>query len=163
MTWLTWLKWGGMAAAIGAYSFLWFHLGGASSETNLANYKTDVEGQHVAQLQAVLDTMGQHDQQAAAQHAADRKVIDAYDLEKALPPATAGLVERMRIVEGASCGASGGQLPGNRPLAGGVDPARGVPGSDPEADRLLQAAFDAGTRDALRLNAVTKLAPKASH
>ena len=56
-----------------------FYLGGLHANNELANYKTAVEAQHVTQLQAVVATMNQHDNAAAAQHAADQKVIDAYE------------------------------------------------------------------------------------
>lgn len=136
-----------------------FYLGGLHADNQLANYKTAVEAQHLTQLQAVVATMTQHDNQAAAQHAADEKVIDAYDTEKALPPATAGVVERMRLVEAASCSAGNRVLPSSGVLAGGAQSTGGISRSDAEGDRLLQAALDAADRDADRLNAVVKLAP----
>jgi hypothetical protein len=136
-----------------------FHFGGLSADDKLANYKTAVEAQHAAQLQAVVATMTEHDTQAAAQHAKDQGVIDAYDAQKDLAPVTAGIVQRMRLVEAASCSAGGGVVPGAAALAGGTDAAGGVSGSHAESDRLLQAALDAAARDADRLNAVIKLAP----
>lgn len=136
-----------------------FYLGGLRGDSQLANYKTSVEAQHVTQLQAVVATMNQHDNAAASQHAADQKVIDAYDTEKALPPATAGVVQRMRLVEAATCSAGDRQLPSSGAVAGRAQAAGGIPRSDAEGDRLLQAALDAADRDADRLNTAVKLAP----
>lgn len=137
-----------------------YRVGGLRSAAQLSAYKAAVEAQHVAQLEAVVKTMDEHDQQAAAQHAADRRVIDAYDLQKSLPPATAGLVERMRFVEAAACGAGDRVVPSTGPVASGVHAAGGIPRGDPEGDRLLQAALDAADHDATRLNAMRLLAPK---
>lgn len=157
---LTYIKLGAGAVLLALVAGASYHFGGLSSDDKLNAYKTAVEAQHAAQLQAVVDTMTEHDKQAAAQHAADQKVIDAYDLQKSLPPITAGLVERMRLVEAASCRAGHSVLPGAGPVARGTDAAGGVPGGDPEGDRLLQAALDAASHDAARLNAVRQLAPK---
>lgn len=157
---LTYIKLGAAVVALAIAAGAGFHFGGLSADDKLNAYKTAVEAQHVAQLQAVVNTMTEHDKQAAAQHAADQKVIDAYDLQKSLPPITAGLVERMRLIEAASCRAGHSVLPGAGPVAGGADAASGVPAGDPEGDRLLQAALDAAAHDAARLNAVRQLAPK---
>jgi hypothetical protein len=156
---ITYLKWGGIAALAALLVGGGYHFGGLSADDKLNAYKTAVEGQHAVQLQAVVATMTMHDNQAAAQHAADQKVIDSYDLQKSLPPVTAGLVERMRVVEAASCAAGNRVVSIAGPVASGAQAASGVPGSDSEGDRLLQAALDAAARDSTRLNAVVKLAP----
>lgn len=159
MTPLQYAKLGGVLFACLLLSGGGYHLGGLAAEAKLSAYKTAVEAQHATQLQAVVNAMTQHDNQAAARHAADRKVIDAYDLQKDLPLATAGIVERMRLIEAAAPCASGPQLPAAGSVAGRAQAAGGIPRCDPEGDRLLQLALDAADRDAARLNAAVKLAP----
>lgn len=157
---IAYLKLVGIAAAVALLLAIGWHFGGLSSAKDLAAYRTAVEAQHAVQLQAVVDTMTQHDKQAAAQHAADQKVIDAYDLQSKLPPITAGFVQRMRLIEAAACSAGDRVLPSPGSLAGGADAAGGIPGGDAEGDRLLQVALDKAAGDSLRLNAVVKFAPK---
>jgi hypothetical protein len=158
MTPILYAKIGGIAAL--AVLLLWtgWHFGGLSKDDQLNKYRTAVEAQYAANLKTVADTINKQIRDGVTVRAAQQKVIDAYDTEKALPPATAGIVERMRIVESASCAASR-DVPKAGTLAGGIEGARGVPRSNTEADRLLQAALDAADRDADRLNAAVKLAP----
>lgn len=157
---LTYIKLGAEALVLAAVAGASFHFGGLSKDDELNRYKTVIEAQHVGQLQAVVKTMDEHDKQAAAQRAADKRVIDDYDLQKSLPPITAGVVQRMRLVEAASCRADGSLVSGAGSVAGGTDAAAGIPRGDPEGDRLLQAALDAAARDASRLYAAIRLAPK---
>jgi hypothetical protein len=154
----TWMKLAAIGIVLATLFIVGFHFGGMSSAEKLAKYQTDVEAQYAANLKTVADTLNKQIQDGVAERAAQQKVIDAYDLEKALPPVTAGVVERLRYIESASCTA-GHQLPGAPAVAGGAQAASGVPGGVSELDRLHQAAFDAAARDASRLNAVVKLAP----
>src|SRR5258708_38758805 len=92
MTPLAYLKWGGIAAALLSYSWLWFHLGGLSS-------KTALEAQHVAQLQAVVATMENNARDAAAAHAKQQRAIDAYDAPNDVPdPASVGSAHRVLLL-----------------------------------------------------------------
>jgi hypothetical protein len=159
MTPLLYAKIGGVMMLIALLFGAGYHLGGLSADDKLNAYKTAVEAQHAAQLQAVVTTMDEHDHQAALERMANQKVIDTYDLQKNLPPITAGLVERMRLVEAAAACADDSGLPKTGAVAGGAQAASGIPRSDPEAERLLQAALDAADRDSGRLNAAVKLAP----
>lgn len=152
-------KIGGAVALAALLLFTGWHFGGMSSAEKLAKYQTAVEAQYAANIKTVADTLNQQIQDGLTARAAQQKVIDAYDLEKALPPATAGIVGRMRLVESASCAASR-DLPKAGTLVGGTDAASALPGSNAEGDRLLQAALDAADQDADQLNAVVKLAPK---
>lgn len=159
---ISYLKIGGIAVLAAFLVWTGYHFGGLSADDKLANYKTAVEAQHAAQLQAVANVMTQHDQQAAAQHAADQKVIDAYDEQKNLAPVTAGIVQRMRIIEAAACSAGDRVVPAGGVLASGTQDTSAKPASDPVTQRLsqlTQAAFDACAADAKQLNAVVKLAP----
>lgn len=158
MTPILYAKIGGIAALAAALLWAGWHFGGLSSAEKLANYQTTVEAQYAANLKTVADTLNKQIKDGVAERAAQQKVIDAYDLEKALPPVTAGVVERLRYIESTSCTASH-QLPGAAAVAGGAQAAGGVPGGLSELDRLHQAAFDAAARDASRLNAAVKLAP----
>lgn len=155
---LAYIKLGAAAVVLGAVATASFHFGGISADDKLNTYKTAVEAQYAANLKTVADTLNKQIQDGVADRAAQQKVIDAYDTEKALPPATAGLVERMRIVESASC-AAGRDLPKAEPVASGAQSPSRVPASDSEGQRLLQAALDAADRDADRLNTIIKLAP----
>jgi hypothetical protein len=155
---MTYLKIGGIAALAAMLLWIGWHFGGMSSDEKLANYKTAVEAQYAANLKTVADTLNKQIQDGAADRAAKQKVIDAYDTEKALPAATAGVIERLRYIEGASCPASG-QLPAAGAVASGAQAASGVSGRGAEIDGLLQDALDAASRDAQRLNVMRKLAP----
>jgi hypothetical protein len=159
VTAIAYAKWIGIATLIAAIAVFSFRQGGLASEAKLAAFQSEVQAQHVVQLQAVVHTMTEHDNAAAEQHAADRKVIDAYDTQKSKSPVTAGVVERMRVVEAAACSPSNRVLPSSGSVASGAESTGRVPRSDAEGDRLLQAALDAADRDADRLNAVVKLAP----
>jgi hypothetical protein len=156
---ITYLKLGGIAALAAFLLWTGYHFGGLSADGKLANYKTAVEAQHAAQLQAVANVMAEHDRDAAAQRASQQKVIDAYDTQILQPLPTAGIVERVRLVEAASCSSSNRVVPSAGALAGGAQAAGGVPRSNAEGDRLLQAALDAADRDSARLNVAVKLAP----
>lgn len=155
---LTYIKIGAAIALLGAVAAAGFHFGGLSADDKLANYKTEVQSQYATNLKTVADTLNKQIQDGITARAALQKVVDQYELEKSLPPATAGVVERLRLIESASC-AAGRDLPKAGTLAGGPQAASGIPASLPELDRLHQAAFDAADRDAKRLNTVVKLAP----
>jgi uncharacterized protein (DUF58 family) len=161
MTPILYAKIGGIAALALALLAGGYHFGGLSADAELANYKTAVEAQHAAQLQTVASVMTQHDQQATLERAAQQKVIDAYDEQKNLAPITTGIVERVRLIEAASCSAGSRVVPSPGPVARGADAGSGVPRGDSEGDRLLQAALDAAARDSARLAAVIQFKPKA--
>lgn len=158
MTPILYAKIGGAVALAALLIGLGWHFGGMSSAEKLAKYQTDVETRYAANLKTVADTLNKQIQDGITARAALQKVVDQYELEKSLPPATAGVVERLRLIESASCAASS-DLPKAGTLAGGPQAAGGIPASLPELDRLHQAAFDAADRDAKRLNTVVKLAP----
>jgi hypothetical protein len=152
-------KIGGIAALAGLLLWTGWHFGGMSSDDKLANYRTAVEAQYAANLKTVADALNKQIKDGVAERAAQKKVIDAYDEEKLKPPATAGIVERLRYIQGPGC-ATSSQLPAAGAMASGVATAGGIPAGISELDRLHQAAFDAADRDSKRLNAAVKLAPK---
>jgi hypothetical protein len=156
---LTYIKIGAVVLVLGVVGAAGFHFGGLSADDKLANYKTEVQAQYAANLKTVADALNQQIKDGVTARAALQKVVDQYELEKALPPATAGVAERLRFIESASC-AAGHQLPGAGAVAGGSDATSGVSAGLSELDRLHQAAFDAADRDADRLNTVVQLAPK---
>jgi hypothetical protein len=156
---LAYIKIGAAVIVLCVVSTASFHFGGLSADNKLANYKTSVQAQYAANLKTVADTLNQQIQDGVADRAAKQRIIDAYDAEKLKPPITAGVVERLRYVESASCAASH-QLPQAGTVAGGAAATGGVPPSVSELDRLHQAAFDAADRDSKRLNAAVMLAPK---
>jgi hypothetical protein len=100
---VAYLKWGGIAALTLALVAGGYHFGGLSADDKLNAYKTAVEAQHAAQIQAVVDAMTKHDKQAAAQHAADQKAIDRYDANKDVPdPASIGTAHRVLLIAASS-------------------------------------------------------------
>jgi hypothetical protein len=154
-------KIGAALALIAACLSAGYHFGRLSADNQLNAYKSAVEAQHVVQLNAVVATMTEHDTEALAQHTADQRIVDAYDLQKTLPPVTAGFVTRLRVVETTACSAGARVVSGAGPVASGIDSSSAISRSDAEGDRLLQAALDAADRDAEQLNAVIHLAPHA--
>lgn len=148
-------------AVLAAASAASFHFGGLSSAKDLAVYKTDVEAQHAAQLKAVADVYQKQLVDAQAHALTQQGIID--DLNQKLDNAgssDSGLAQRVLDDQAA---ASAAACRSSVPKAGAVATANagasGVPRGDPEAVRLLQGAFDAGTRDADRLRAAQALSP----
>jgi hypothetical protein len=151
-------KIGGAVALAALLVWTGWHFGGMSSAEKLAKYQAAVEAQYAANLKTVADTLNKQIQDGIAKREALQKVVDQYELEKSLPPATAGVVERLRYIQGPSC-AAGSVLPGAGTVAGGSQAPSGVPSRSAEIAGLLQSALDAASRDAARLNAIIKLAP----
>lgn len=151
-------KLAGAAAILAVVGAGCWHFGGLSKQDELDKFKTAQQAQYAANLKTVADTLNKQIQDGIADRAKLQKVIDAYDLEKTLPPITAGVVERLRYIQGASCAANN-PVPGAGAVAGGAQAAGGVPASLSELERLHQAAFDAAARDSQRLNAMRQLAP----
>jgi hypothetical protein len=146
---------------LAAVAIAFFHFGTLSSERDLATYKTAVEAQHATQVQAVADAYYKQLTAAAAAAVSQQGVID--DLNEKLKnsgSSAAGLAQRVLDDQAAAVSANCGPVPKAGTMAAGNAPAPGVPRSDPEAVRLLQSTFDAGTRDADRLRAAQALAPK---
>lgn len=162
MTPIAYIKYGAIAAALIGYSFLWFHLGGLSSDVKLANDKTAQEAQYAANLKTVADTLNKQIQDGVASRAAQQRIIDAYDQEKAKPAVTAGLAGELRdATQAASC-PPGRQLPAAGTVARGTQTPATQSAGDPRLDRLselTQAVFDASDADAKQMNAMIKLAP----
>ena len=157
---LTYIKLGAAALLLAIAAGAGFHFGSLSADDKLNAYKTAVEGQHAAQLQAVVNAMTEHDQQAAAQHAADQRVIDAYDAAKAVPdPVAIGLAHRVYLVAASASGAECSQLPAARAVAARTQAPSAIPGGDPSIIGRIQDVIDACTADADQLNAMVKLAP----
>ena len=145
MNWLNLVK---LVLAVGC---LWYAFRLGEDHVNAKDEKT-----HITQLKAVVTAL---DAQAAARVAAEKKIEDvqnAYDAVKDLPPLTLGLAERVLYQPASACS---NPVPSPSAVAGVAQAAGAVPASDPEAVRLLQAAFDAGSADALQLDTAIKLAP----
>lgn len=161
--WLAYAKLGAIAVLVAAAAGAGFHFGGLSADDKLNAARAEQSAEDAAQLRIVVATLQKNARDAKADHDAQQKVIDDYDVQSKLPPITTGIVERMRLVEStaAPC-ASGYRVPASGGLAGGADATGGVPRCDPEGDRLLQVALDKAAADSLRLDAAVKLAPKHS-
>jgi hypothetical protein len=133
-------------------------LAGGSFKVGRLSIDDAVQKEHAQMAAATTAALLARASEHAAKLAVQQKVVNAYDAAKDLPdPATAGLAQRMFIVETAA--ACGDQVREAGSLAGGAQAPGGVPRGDPEGLRLLQAALSAGSRDALRLNAAVQLAP----
>lgn len=145
-----------------------FHFGGlgpkvdlAKEQTSFANYKTDVEAQHAAQLKAVADVYQKQLVEAQAHALTQQGIIN--DLNEKLAGAgssDSNLAQRVLDDQAAAAAAACRR---GVPKAGAVAAAdagsSGVPRGDPEAVRLLQGTFDAGLHDAIRLRGAQALSP----
>jgi hypothetical protein len=157
---ITYLKLGGILALAAALIAGGFHFGGLGPKADLAAYKTAVERQHAAQLAAVAKAYEDQVLAAQADHAAQQKVIDAYDAAKDAPdPVTTGLAHRVYIAAAAASGAECGQLPPARAVASRTQASGAIPGGNPSIIGRIQDVLDACTADADQLNAMVKLAP----
>lgn len=160
----------GAAALLLALAFgAGFHFGSLSADDKLNAYRTAVEAQHAAQLQAVVDTMTAHDNQAAAQHAADQRVIDRYDATQGIPdPASVGTAHRVLLLAASFDGTGDCPVQQTGPLAGGSAPSAGgtreTRQAQPGLIQVLEADLDdyiaACGRDDKRLILTQGLAPK---
>lgn len=73
-----------------------------------------------------------------------------------IDPVVTGIASRLYAYTGATeCAVRGTGV-----TTGGTIPASGIPRGDPEAKRLSQDAFDAGSRDAKRLNLCRTVWPR---
>lgn len=160
---VTYIKIGGALAVVAGASGAGFHFGSLSADAKLADYKTSVEAQHAAQLQAVTDDLTAQIQTSDAKRAALQKVVDAYDQEKDKRDSdTADLAQRLQHAQAAAASAGRCSVPAAGSVASGTQAASPQPGSDQSAERLsglTQAVFDACSADAKQLNAVVQLAP----
>jgi hypothetical protein len=147
---LTYIEMGAAVALLTVSAGAGYHFGGLAS-------KTALEAQHVAQLQAVVDAMDENARQAAADHATQQRVIDAYDATKNIPdPASIGTAHRVLIVAAAGGGCP---VPEAGTLAGRTaDAARSAVGPS-EVERRLDDYIQACGRDDKKLTAAQALAP----
>jgi hypothetical protein len=143
------LKWDILGVVCALMIVFGYWLGGKAPTAALERLRAE-------QAQAATQALLAQRAEATAQADALNSVVEKYDAIKDLEPVSAGVVERLRLLAPANCR----PVPGAPTVAGGTDPAGGIPGSPPEADRLLQAALDAASRDARRLDALIQLAPK---
>jgi hypothetical protein len=159
---MVYVKIGAVVLVLGAAAAAGFHFGGLSADDKLANYKTEVQAQNAANLKTVADTLNAQIKDGAIRRAAMQVIIDAYDLDKAKPPITAGLAGELRdAARAASCPASS-HVSQAGSVAGGTQGATAKPGSGPSAERLsglVQDVFDTSDADAKQMIAMIKLAP----
>lgn len=161
MTPLAYAKWGGIAAALLAWSWLCFHQGGLGPTAAL-------ERDHADMAEATTKALLAQAAQAAADHASQQRVIDAYDATKDIPdPASIGTAHRVLLLAGAACGDSD-PVPETGPVASGGAHSSGGAGETPKAQsrlvQVLEADLDdyigACGRDDDRLVLTQGLAPK---
>lgn len=128
-----------------------YHFGGLAS-------KTALETDHAAQLQAVVDRLDENAREAAADHAKQQRVIDAYDATKDIPdPASIGTAHRVLILAAAGGGCP---VPETGAVAGGApDPARVAIGPS-RVEQALDAYIKACGRDVKKLTAGQALASR---
>lgn len=148
MTPLAYLKIGGIIALVAGLFGLGYHFGGLS-------FKTALEANHAAQLQAVVNRLDENARAAAADHAHLQGVIDAY-LAKPIDPIVPGIAHRVYVFAASACG---GGVPQAATLAGHVPGPTPIALGPSEVERRLDDYIRACDQDARRLTAVQALAP----
>lgn len=161
---ITYVKAGAIGLAVLLLVGLGFYLGTLKGDASAATAKTAAEGLHTAQLQAVVTALDNNARQAAADHVAQQKVIDAYDAIKDIPdPASIGTAHRVFLLA-ASAGSCA--VPEGASVAGGSPGATGSAREAPKAQQRLVVEADlndyiaACGRDDKRLTLAQGLAPK---
>jgi len=140
---ITWLKFGGIAAALlGLFAF------GYWTGEREGNLKLQTEEAQIAT--ATANSLETQRMQYEAQAAAQQKRIDAYDALKDIPDIIS-LPLATRVLLGTAC-PDRSAVSDTAAGAGRAQGASGVPASDAEAVRLLSNVFAAGGRDSLRLD-----------
>ena len=166
---LAYIKIGAGLALLAIATGAGFHFGSLSADDKLNAYKTASEAQHVAQLQAVVTTLDNNARQAAADHASQQKVIDAYDATKNVPdPASIGTAHRVLLIAASSAGTGNCPVQQTGPVAGGSPGSSGGAGETPKAQSRLVSLVEADLddyiaacgRDDKRLVLTQGLAPK---
>lgn len=162
MTWLTYAKWGGIAAGIIAFAALWFHLGGLSSHATL------IAAQRDSALSALKATQDELTEQAT-ESTRRQGVIDEYDRTKDVPDSVGVNVSRMLVQSIGECAGvpeAGSLAGGSAPAAQGAGQAEGARGSLERVRASLgrvreatDAYVQACVADDKQLAAVIKLGP----
>ena len=148
---LVYIKLGAAAVLLAIAAGAGYHFGGLAS-------KTALEAQHAAQLQAVVNRLDENARQAAADHASQQKVIDAYDATKDIPdPASVGTAHRVLLL---AASAGGCPVPEAGTVAGGAPRPAPIAIGPSEVERRLNDYIQACGGDAKRLIATQGLAPK---
>jgi hypothetical protein len=138
--------------AAGAGLLFWaYHLGGNASRAAL-------EADHAAMATAATKALLAQAAQAAADHASQQRVIDAYDATKDIPdPASVGTAHRVLLL---AAGAGDCPVPEAAAVAGGAPRAPAVTIGPSEVERRLDDYIQACGEDTKLLRTVQALAPK---
>jgi hypothetical protein len=145
---LLYLKLGAIIAMAAALLATGYHIGSLSS-------KTALEADHAAQLQAVVNVMDENARQAAADHAHQQGVIDAYHATP-IDPLVAGAAHRVYVY---AASASGCGVPQAGAVAGGAQASAPVAFGPSEVERALDDYIQACSADAAQMNPMIALAP----
>ena len=148
MTPALYLKLGAIVAMVAALFAAGYHIGGLSS-------KTALEAQHTAQLQAVVNAMDENARQAAADHAHQQGVIDAYHATP-IDPLVAGAAHRVYVYAASACG---GSVPQAASVAGGAQASAPIALGPSEVERALDDYIHACSADAAQMTPMIALAP----
>lgn len=104
-----------------------------------------LERDHAAMAEGMAKALIARQTEHQAEMTRVNNLVRAYE-SQAIDPVVPGIAGRLYKYTLSQC-----SLPTPGPAAGGTRPPSGVSRGDPEAQRLSQAAFDAGARDAGRL------------
>lgn len=145
---ITYLKLGGILAAIALIFVIGFHFGGMGPKTKL-------EGFQAAQAENTAKAVLAERASAATELARVNTILKGYQ-DEILKPVDSTIAERVLY---RACPA-GSPVPSAGSHAGGTVSASPQPRGDPESQRLLQTVFDACTHDANQLTAIQQAWPK---
>lgn len=127
-----------LAVVVGLFG-LGFHFGGMGPTAALGRLQA---AQSADVAKAVLAERAS----AAAELARVNGILRGYE-NAPIDPIVPGIA--VRVLRAACPSVS--QMPSAGPNASGIDAPSGIPGSDPEIERLSQDAYTAGAKDAARL------------
>lgn len=145
---ITYLKLGGILAAIALIFVIGFRFGGMGPKAKL-------EGFQATQAENTAKAVLAERASAATELARVNTILRGYQ-DAPIDPISTGLAHRVFVYANAA-GCSVSKTGANPAAVGGAGP---VPHGDPELERLSQAAFDAGTHDAKELTALQAAYPR---
>lgn len=155
---LVYIKLGAAAVLLAIATGAGYHFGGLSGSVKAADAQTALERDHASMAQAATTALLAQAAQAAADHASQQKVIDAYDATKDIPdPASIGTAHRVLLVAAAGGGCA---VPETGTVAGGAAGPAPIAIGPSEVERRLNDYIQACGGDAKRLTAAQALASR---
>jgi hypothetical protein len=156
---LAYIKIGAAAVLLAIAAGGGFHFGGLSGSVKAADAQTALEGLEAAQAENTAKAVLAERASAAAESARVNTKLKEFE-DAPIDPVVTGLAARLYAYAASATDPAVGPVPTSSGSAGATVKACGVPRRDPEAERLSQDAFDAGGRDAERLNLCRDVWPR---